>query len=38
MELVFIVIAIALWSRFVTRMGEQLDTPCPEDKVYDRRL
>jgi len=38
MELVFIVIAIALWSRLVTRMGDNLNPPCPEDNVYDRRL
>lgn len=38
MEIIFILVALALWSRFVTRMGEEMTPPCPEDKVYDRRL
>lgn len=38
MELLVIAIAIALWARFVTRMGERLDAPIQEDRVYDRRL
>lgn len=30
--------ALVLWIRFVVRIGERMDTPVKEDKVYDRRL
>lgn len=30
--------ALVLWIRFVVRMGERMDAPVQEDKVFDRRL
>lgn len=38
MELIAIAVAFTLWVRFVARMGEALEAPIHEDRVFDRRL